>query len=460
MREKFDLTIIGSGVSGLSALIEACKQKDKTIAVLDSTKGLDSNTYYAQGGIACAIGKKDSWKKHAKDTILAGKGLCNEKVVNLITSKGKRTIRELIDLGLKFDGDKKIELGLEGGHSQRRILHINGDQTGKNLLIFLKKIAKEQKNATFFYNQEVNNIIQEKKFILQTQSQEIEANSIIIATGGYAAFYEKTTNPKNTVGKGIILAHKIGCEITNMEFVQFHPTTLRTNYKNLLLTEAIRGEGARIVDEKGKQIINPLLTRDKVAITIQQKIEEGKKVFLDATKIIDFKKKFPIVYKSLIENGINPEEQKIPIEPAAHYTIGGIKTNEKGMTNIKGIYAIGECSCNGFHGANRLASNSLLEGLVMGKIAAKEALKKKETTKIKKTEQNKITKKEELEKARKIMWDYCGIIRKKKKLEEGLNKIRALLKQTKNQETLLICKMTFEAALKRKKSIGTHYIEE
>lgn len=462
MQQNFDLAIVGAGISGFSACIEACKKKDKGIAVIDSSNGSLSNTYHAQGGIACAIGKKDSWKKHANDTIAAGNNLCNKKIVKIITSKGPKAIKELMDLGLNFDGDKKIELGLEGGHSERRILHINGDQTGKEILMFMKKIATEQRNATFFYNQTLQRIKEKKsKFLLETQELEISCNALIIATGGYAAYYEKTTNNETMIGKGIEIAYNIGCKITNMEFVQFHPTTFKTHSgKNFLLTEAIRGEGGKIVNEKEKEIINSLITRDKLSIEIQKEIEKGKKVFLDAKQISNFKERFPLVYKTLIENKINPTTEKIPIEPAAHYTIGGIKTNEKAMTNIKGLYAIGECSCSGFHGANRLASNSLLEGIVMGKIAAQEALKKVRQIKFKpKKQQAKIVSK--IPKVvRKIMWNYCGVLREKTKLKEGLKKLKSITKKTKNEKKFFIGRATFEAALKRKNSIGAHFIEK
>jgi len=477
MTEKFDIIIIGSGIAGLSATIEASKNKKISIALIDQGNEKFSNSYHAQGGIACAIGKKDSWKEHAKDTIKAGEGLCDEKIVNLITKLGPDCIKEIMDYGFEFDGENKNpELGLEGGHSKRRILHKNGDQTGKEITEFLRKIAKEQTNVYILDQCFVNEIQTDKNSYvgIKTIEEQFTSNALIMATGGYAACFEKTTNPKTTIGSCIGIAYSAGCDISGMEFVQFHPTTIQSLGANFLITEAVRGEGGKIVNGKGEQIVNPLFTRDKVSRAIYYEMIKGEKLYLDARNMqTDFQKRFPTVYKELIKNKINPEKELIPIETAAHYTIGGIKINEKGMTNIKGIYGAGECTCSGFHGANRLASNSLLEGIVMGKIAAQNAIKQKKATEPTKTEKQEKTKEGishevAFSSMKKIMWNCCGVVRTQQNLKDGLAGIIALeTKMEKNetnkciaiQNALKVCKLTIEAAIKRKESIGTHYRE-
>ncbi len=478
MPEKFDLIIAGAGIAGLAAAIEASKQKNKSICVLDRFDSKQSNSYYAQGGIAAAIGKNDSWKSHAKDTLSAGAGLCNENIVNFITKNGPSAIHELQDLGLVFDGDKKPDLGLEGGHGEKRVLHIKGDQTGKEMTEFMKKIAQEQKNIYFFQNSMLEQIICEKEKyggIKLHQKDWLQSNALIVATGGYAACYEKTTNPPTTLGSGIAIAQQAGCELKGMEFVQFHPTTLRSVIgSNFLVSEAVRGEGGKIVDENGRQLINPLDTRDKVSIAIYKEIIGGKKVFLDARDFESgfFRERFPTVFGELIRHKINPEKDLIPIEASAHYTIGGIKTGIEAKTNVIGIYGAGECTNSGLHGANRLASNSLLEGLVMGKVAGANAILVKNSTRIggqmdmRPKARRGISTKIAFDAMKKVMWRCCGIVRDEANLKDGLAGIKNLeenIEITEKSENaitrnaLIVCRKTIEAALQRKESIGTHY---
>ncbi|PIN85042.1 MAG: L-aspartate oxidase, partial [Candidatus Diapherotrites archaeon CG11_big_fil_rev_8_21_14_0_20_37_9] len=302
--EKFDVIIAGSGIAGLSAALECAKTKQ--VVVIERGIEKTSNSYYAQGGIATAIGKNDSWEKHFEDTLKAGDGLCNVETVETITRNGPAAVKELINLGLVFDGESEPELGLEGGHSKNRVLHIKGDRTGKEMTLFLKKIAKENKNIDFIENTAVKKIYANKGNYsgIETNEGLMQSDSMVLATGGYAACFEKTTNPKTTTGLGMAIAIETGCEIWGMEFVQFHPTTIQTTIGNFLVTEAVRGEGGQIVNEDNEQIVNPLFTRDKVSRAIYREQLQGKKVFLDATEFNSgfFKKRFPSVYKELIAN--------------------------------------------------------------------------------------------------------------------------------------------------------------
>ncbi|HLC79181.1 MAG TPA: FAD-dependent oxidoreductase [archaeon] len=477
MPERFDIIIVGSGIAGLSAAYEASRSRRSSIALIEKSDSKDSNSYFAQGGIAAAIGKNDSWKKHYEDTIAAGCGLCNEQIVELITKNGPIAIKELQDLGLEFDGGKNPDLGLEGGHCKNRVLHIKGDQTGKELTSFMRKIVSEKGNVsiidrTFAQNVSINDNQFYGVFCKGSQTQ-IAGSSLVVATGGYAAVFEKTTNPQGTLGSGIAIANRAGCELKGMEFIQFHPTTLRADIGgNYLVSEAVRGEGGKIVDENGRAIVNPLDTRDKVSIAIYKQIQSGGKAFLDCRKLEAgfFKERFPSVFKELLKNKINPEKNLIPIETAAHYTIGGIKTDINCLTNVRGIFAAGECANSLMHGANRLASNSLLEGLVMGKIAGRNA-----TAVAKRTELETIpTEKERegtgtkiaFEAMKKIMWRCCGVIRDQANLKDGLAGIKNLVQKIEINETiesiiardsLLVCEKTIEAAILRKESIGAHY---
>ena len=486
MYEKFGAAVIGSGIAGLSACLEASKNPEKSVALLDTFNEKASNSFYAQGGIAAAAGESDSWEKHAADTIKAGAGLCDEKIVELVVRKGIEAVKELQGLGLEFDsGDGKPALGLEGGHSEKRILHIQGDKTGKGITSFLKALASERGNVYFFGNTFLEKILvkwNEFSGLKVLGGEEgLRANSLVMATGGFAGLFEKTTNPETTRGSGIAAAFEAGCHIKDLEFVQFHPTTIKTSAGgNFLVTEAVRGEGGAIVNSDGEKIVDPLFTRDKVSRAIYMEIMRGKKVFLDATMFEAgfFRERFPSVYSALREKNLNPEKDLIPIETAAHYTIGGISIDENARTNVKGIYACGECSRSGLHGANRLASNSLLEGLVFGKIAGKNAaeerglalqLEEKSGTRTKGKASEFLTPETVLKAAGKILWDNCGVVRNRVLLEKGLMEIRKLeqgfgagngsVETASVAKGLLVARKTFEAALARNESVGVHFRE-
>lgn len=483
--EEFDLVVIGAGLAGLSAAYSASeKGKGREIAVLAHSPMKESTSFNAQGGIAAAIGRNDSWKKHYKDTLKAGKGLCEKKNVEILTREGISRVKELIDLGLKFDSEtgKGIVFGKEAAHSVNRILHIKGDGTGEGLIRFMHKIVKEKKNIHLLKeNQLIDLLVKDggMQGVLvkgRNGKKVIRANAFVLASGGYSALFEKTTNPKNSIGEGISIACRAGAKLADLEFTQFHPTTVRiSGGKNFLISEAVRGEGAIIVNAKGERIMEgidkrmELAPRDTVSRAIYDEMQKGK-VFLDCRHLGKsfLKKRFPMIFEKTKSFGMDLWGELIPIEPAAHYSNGGIKTNSWGETSIKGLYASGECSCTGVHGANRLASNSLLEAIVFGFRSGENAVKEKEKGRPGEFRNKVKERKGKLsgKGLEKIMWKYCGIERNANGLRKGLKELKGIerkgrldegSKSREMQNKILLGKLVLESALKRKESRGGHY---
>lgn len=483
-KEKFDLVIIGTGLAGLSAAYSASRiSPEKQIAVITKSALKESSSFNAQGGIAVALGKKDSWRKHASDTIKCGAELCDKKNVKILTEEGISRVKELIKLGLEFDSkNNEFAFGREAAHSINRILHINGDGTGEGLIKFMRSLAKEQKNIQLMKESYMIDLLvkkQKAEGILVEQNGEkkiIQGNAIVIATGGYSSLFEKTTNPEHSIGEGISIAYRAGATIADLEFVQFHPTTLAVkDERNFLISEAVRGEGALIVNEIGKRIMEDvdgrkeLAPRDIVSRMVYRELMNGKKVFLDCTRLGEafLRKGFPMIFEKTNSLGINMGTDLIPIEPAAHYCIGGILANSHGETNIKGLYTCGESSCTKVHGANRLASNSLLEAVVFGFRTGEKAIKEKQK---KFTEfKNKCRKKEGMvfeKELKQIMWKHCGVERNEKSLGYGLNALQEIEKEViindsiesyQMQNKILLQTLIMKSALKRKESRGVHY---
>ncbi|MBU2476582.1 FAD-binding protein [Candidatus Micrarchaeota archaeon] len=459
-KEFFDAIIIGRGLAGLSAAIETPKNKNTAVFFSEKIHEKNSSSFKAQGGIACAIGKTDSIEMHFQDTIKVGAGLCNENAVKILVEKGKEKIKELIDLGFEFDsGENGIKLGLEAGHSKNRILHSNGDNTGKEVTGFYLKLAKE-KNIHFFPEHKLKELIAVKgtgKAVV-FENKIIHFNSLIFASGGYSSLYSKSTN-KESFGEANSIALNAGIELMDLEFEQFHPTTIKDN--NFLLSERLRGEGAFLVNDLNEKFMKSipgksLATRDVVSIEMINQIKKGRKVFLDCRKIENLKEKFPSIYSKTKELGLKIEEELIEVEPAAHYSIGGIKIDLNARTNLKNVFAAGEASCSGVHGANRLASNSLLEAIVFGSIAGVNALKEKKNEVLKKEPKiNPIKSGTDfnLSFLQELMWKYTGIRRKKDRLEKALKEIK---KMQSNNCTFLAEKI-IDSALKREESRGCHY---
>lgn len=376
-----DVLIIGSGLAALQTAIYA--SRTKKVILITKTTMRSSNTYLAQGGVAAAHAPHDHAELHYKDTMEAGEEHNNSNAVSHLVSSAVPIINELIANGLRFDRDEynRLIYGLEGAHSERRILHCNGDATGKELAEFL--ISQLQQTACTIREKEMAIellVTDEGRCIgALTKSDDYQvhtyyASHIVLATGGCGWLYPYTTNSVNATGDGFALALKAGARLKDMEFIQFHPTGLFVNGEvKGLISEAVRGEGAILVDQEGKAImqnvhpLQDLAPRHIVAQTIFSYLQKNQSIWLDISMILNFDKRFPAITALCEKNGVNWKAGKIPVAPASHFMMGGIETDEFGCTNVSGLYAAGEVACTGIHGANRLASNSLLEGLVYGK---------------------------------------------------------------------------------------------
>lgn len=379
-----DCIVIGSGIAGLSTAIRI--SKDTKVKIMTKSSLSDSTTWYAQGGIAAAIKKPDRWKNHYEDTIKAGQGLCDSRAVQILVKYAPRMIAELVEQGITFDiSGGEISLTTEGGHSYPRILHAGGDATGEEIEKKLVSYARDLSQIEFYSEYLALDVLTASSsclgvIALNLKSGIIEIHpsaNVIIASGGIGQLFELTTNPAISTGDGIAMAYRAGASIKDIEFMQFHPTVFKTNEGKLfLITEALRGEGAYLRDDDGSRFMvgkHPraeLAPRDVVVKEMIKVMKEKKLkfVYLDATHLPEamLKIRFPNIVAKLRENGLDLSKDLIKVFPAAHYLNGGIKTDYHGLTNIKGLYACGEAAATGAHGANRLASNSLIEGLVYG----------------------------------------------------------------------------------------------
>lgn len=370
------ILVIGSGVAGMTAALEAADRYDVTL--LTKSDLSQSNTRYAQGGVAVVSTSDDSVESHVTDTLVAGAGLSDEDTVRVLCAEGPEAIGELIDRGVKFDQvDGDLAHGLEAAHSHPRILHAGGDATGAGIAYALIDQLRASPISVREATTAVDLVIEDGKAVGVTllDGETLRADAVILATGGAGQLYPYTTNPEVATGDGVAMALRAGAVVSDLEFYQFHPTSLDAP-GNFLVSEAVRGEGAVLVDREGERFmvgIHPdaeLAPRDVVARAIAAQMAEqpGVPVRLDATALgVEFlSRRFPNIDAACRAQGFDWGQEPIPVTPAAHYWMGGIRTDEWGRTSIPGLYAIGEVACNGLHGANRLASNSLLEGAVYG----------------------------------------------------------------------------------------------
>ncbi len=485
--ETVDFLIIGSGVAGLRAAIELAPHG--SVLVVTKDRPSESSTEYAQGGIAAVMSDEDKVGIHFEDTLKAGDGLCRKEAVKTLVEEGPQRIMELISWGAEFDREGlKLALTLEAAHSRRRILHAHGDSTGKELeRVLLTKVRSLPSVRKYPYALTTDLMVSDGVchgvYVLQEgEVRGLFARATVLATGGAGQIYLRTTNPPVATGDGMAIAFRAGAELEDMEFVQFHPTSLYLpSAPHFLLSESMRGEGAVLLNAGKRRFMEDytpmaeLAPRDVVSRAIISEMVKTRSnhVYLDLRHMEKeyVKKRFPRIYATCLLYGIDITKDLIPVSPAAHYFMGGVKTNLDGETNIKGLYAAGEVACTGVHGANRLASNSLLEGLVFGARAGAAALRSPVIPReiadyslrpdvIKETESIRAS-------LRKLMWEKAGIIRCATSLTEAKERLYTWKKISESdfltrpelelKNMIMISSLIVDAALARKGSVGAHY---
>ncbi|QKJ23579.1 L-aspartate oxidase [Poseidonibacter lekithochrous] len=480
----YDYVIIGTGIAGLNAA--RLIPKDKKVLVLCKKSTWDCNTFWAQGGIASAVDESDI-PSHIQDTLTAGVDHNDKQAVELLSKKSQDAVKSLIDSGLEFDLNDKGELAFtkEAAHSRNRILHADGDATGRMMHMFLL----EQCHHQIVTDAVVNDLLIQddicygvQYFTSETEQTVAYAHNTIIASGGVGSIYRYHTNSTAIAGEIQGIISEKGLALKDMEMMQFHPTVVKGTHfaRKPLLSEALRGEGAHIVDDHGNRFLfayhkdGELAPRDVVSRSIFDYHQKtGTSVYLSFENFEKpfFKKRFPNIYANLKDLGYDLPFERVPISPAFHYSMGGIETSLDGkVKGMKNLYAVGEAACTGVHGANRLASNSLLEGLVFSQLAIEDTLKndfkisyENYTNDIKSYIRNQGIDKNIKNNLRKIMWDNVAIVRNPSKLEAALNQIEKYLEEDVGRLLflrLLTAKSILKSALKRKESLGAHYIKE
>ena len=520
LQKNFNFLVIGSGIAGLTFALKVAKVG--SVALVTKKQRAESNTNYAQGGIATVMAKDDSSELHVRDTLEAGAGLCKEDVVRTIVSEGPTLVHELVELGVKFTEKEnargQYDLGREGGHTKRRVLHA-GDITGREIERALLTAVAAEKNIAVFEEMLAIDLITTQKlgqpganrclgcYALNERTNTVEvfaAKITLIATGGSGKVYLYTSNPDIASGDGVAMAYRAGASIANMEFIQFHPTCLyHPKAKSFLISEAVRGEGAILRGKDGEPFMKryhpmaDLAPRDVVgrAIDAEMKKTGVEYALLDMThKDADFiRKRFPNICARCLELGYDMTREPLPVVPAAHYQCGGVATNADGETEIEGLFAAGEVACTGLHGANRLASNSLLEALVVAHRAAHVAVKQhsmlhapasakatagKPRSTLPPWESGNAADPDELvvvthnwDEIRRLMWDYVGIVRTDKRLLRARARIQNLQREINQfywdykvtpdlielRNLALVAELIIESALQRRESRGLHY---
>jgi len=513
-----DFLVIGSGIAGLTFAIKASALG--TVHIVTKKKNFDSNTNYAQGGIASVIAPGDTFDEHVEDTLRAGAGLCNRRAVEILVSNGPERVRELMEWGTRFStvrdssGSEVLDLGREGGHSRNRIVHAT-DLTGREIEMALLERIAENPRITVFEDHTAVDLLTEHQlqrgpaegvscygaYIIENSTGDVHvfnAAITVLASGGAGQVYQHTTNPEIATGDGIAMAYRAGALIADMEFIQFHPTTLYVENqqgRSFLISEAVRGEGAILLNARGERFmenvhpLRELAPRDIVARAIDMELKKtGERcVFLDISfKESDFlMHRFPYIYSHCLKRGIDMASQPIPVVPAAHYLCGGIVSDLEGRTSIRRLYVSGESSCTGVHGANRLASNSLLEGVVFSHRSFShiertfggrmESIERPDFPQWNKEGtfdlEEWILIQHNIEDVKRLMWDYVGIVRSNLRLQRAWRRIRLLDEEIKDyyrrttihpqmvelRNLATVAKLIIRGAMTRHESRGLHY---
>ncbi len=520
MTTQFDVLIIGSGLAGLTMALQVADYKK--VCLVSKREVSDSASSWAQGGIAAVLNNDDTVEQHIQDTLIAGGGLCDIEVTRMVATHGREAIEWLINQGVEFtrEADNSgLHLTREGGHSQRRIVHV-ADATGQAVQKTLAQKIREHANITLLENHIAVDLLTAKKlsgdqsnkynsnknnepdqclgaYVLDNNSGHvitIAAQQTVLATGGAGKVYLYTTNPDVSTGDGVAMAWRAGCRVANMEFIQFHPTCLyHPHAKSFLISEVVRGEGGLLKLADGTRFMpehdsrEELAPRDVVAraIDFEMKKRGLDCVYLDIThKPVAFiKEHFPNIYARCLELGIDITKQPIPVVPAAHYSCGGVMTDASGATDIANLYAIGETACTGLHGANRLASNSLLECLVFGRAAAQAILHAplQAPSALPHWDESRVTDADEevlithtWNELRRFMWNYVGIVRTNKRLSRAMHRIHMLRDEVNEfysnfkisnnlielRNLLQVAELIVESAIERKESRGLHYSKD
>jgi L-aspartate oxidase len=508
----FDFVVLGSGVAGLSLSLKLAAHG--SVAVVTKRRPADSNTAWAQGGVACVTSAEDSFDLHISDTLAAGAGLCDQAAVRTFVTGGPTAVRELMRIGVHFDerilegGQRELDLGKEGGHSKRRVLHYH-DTTGREIEQRLLDAVVQEQNIQILDNHMGVDLITTGKlgyttedrvigvYVLNEASGTVEtirSDRVVMATGGCGKVYLYTTNPDIATGDGVAMAWRAGAAVANMEFIQFHPTCLfHPEKKAFLISEAVRGEGGKLVDASGREFMSKfhklaaLAPRDIVARAIDAEMKRtgAKCMYIDIThKPAGFlKDRFPNIYETCASLGIDMTRQSIPVVPAAHYQCGGVKTDLDGATTLRGLFAVGEVACTGLHGANRLASNSLLEALVMAGRCSQALLKPKYSKYLQAFDlpewrpghaqdvDEVVVIYHNWDEIRRLMWDYVGIVRTNKRLLRASTRLRNLQREIQEfywdfklttdllelRNLCTVASLIVDSALARSESRGLHF---
>lgn len=480
-----DFLVIGAGLAGLYAALRAAEHGH--VCLLTKTSISETNSAWAQGGIAAAVDESDSPQLHREDTLQAGRGLCDERAVDVLVREGPQCIKELESLGVAFDRTPLgYELGREGGHSRRRIVHAGGSSTGQRVVARLSELVLQNPNIKLIEHTPVIELLTVDgaclgaKAMCNNAEQLVLARATILATGGAAALYQRTTNPPGATGEGIALAYLAGAELADVEFIQFHPTALAVpTARSFLISEAVRGEGAYLLNAQGERFMpkyderGELAPRDIVARAIFEEMRKSKTdhVFLSLRHLDPklVRSRFANIYETCRQYGLDLTRDLIPVAPAAHYTIGGVRTNLWAETTVKNLFAIGEVSCTGVHGANRLASNSLLECLVFARRAVEAAVRQEgsefhvASSKLKNCERQatsvRVASEDQgLDQIKRVMTEYVGLVRDRAGLEYAIQELSRIESESTGlvRDQALVARLIAQSALFRTETRGVH----